>query len=261
MTPSSFPGELHGVDAERRDGEPAADPPRAQSPAARPARCQGAAPRPALARMTRPAHAVASPRVVNIEDLRRLARRRHPKVVFEYVDGGAEGEITLRENRRAFDAVSFRPRHAVGSPEGDLRTTVLDTELALPVLLAPVGYSRLMHPVGEPGAARAAGAAGSVYILSTMSGYKLEDVKTSSSGPMWYQLYLVGGRGVAEAAIERARVAGFSALVVTVDTAVAGMRARGFRNGRDQVLRDTPVAQMPVFPPVFVRPARVTTVL
>src|SRR5438552_2004570 len=159
MAPSSFPGELHGVDAERRDGEPASDPPRAQSPAARPARCRGAAPRPALARMIRPAHAVASPRVVNIEDLRRLARRRLPKVVFDYVDGGAEGEITLRENRRAFDAVSFRPRHAVGSPEGDLRTTVLDTELALPVLLAPVGYSRLMHPVGEPGAAAPAGAA------------------------------------------------------------------------------------------------------
>ena len=211
--------------------------------------------------MIRPAHAVASPRVVNIEDLRRLARRRLPKVVFDYVDGGAEGEITLRENRRAFDAVSFRPRHAVGSPEGDLRTTVLDTELALPVLLAPVGYSRLMHPVGEPGAARAAGAAGSVYILSTMSGYKLEDVKTSSAGPMWYQLYLVGGRGVAEAAIERARVAGFSALVVTVDTAVAGMRERDLRNGMTELLRDNLLAKIPFLPQLLSRPGWLTAFL
>src|SRR5438093_4084728 len=237
-------------------GERASDPRRPQSPraGARPARCRGAAPRPALARMTRPARAVASPRVVNIEDLRRLARRRLPKVVFDYVDGGAEGEITLREKRRAFDAVSFRPRHAVGSLEGDLRTTVLGTELALPVLLAPVGYSRLMHPVGEPGAARAAGAAGSVYILSTMSGYKLEDVKTSSAGPMWYQLYLVGGRGVAEAAIERARGAGFSALVVTVDTAVAGMRERDLRNGMTELLRDNLLAKIPFLPQLLSRP-------
>src|SRR5947207_4377365 len=90
--------------------------------------------------MTGPARAVASPRVVNIEDLRCLARRRLPRVVFDYIDGGAEGEVTLRANRRAFDAVTFRPRHAVALPECDLRTTVLGTELARPVLLAPVGY-------------------------------------------------------------------------------------------------------------------------
>src|SRR5437773_11757273 len=121
MAPSSFPGELHGVDAERRDGEPASDPPRAQSPAARPARCRGAAPRPALARMIRPAHAVASPRVVNIEALRRLVLRRLSKVVFDYVDGGADGEITLRENVCAFDAVSCPPRDSVVLYEGVLR--------------------------------------------------------------------------------------------------------------------------------------------
>src|SRR5207249_4204633 len=217
MAPSSFPGELHGVDAER-DGEPASDPPRAQSPAARPARCRGAAPRPALARMTRPAHAVASPRVVNIEDLRRLARRRLPKVVFDYLDGGAEGEVTLRENRRAFDAVTFRPRHAVSVPSADLRTTVLGRPVAFPILLAPVGYSRVMHVAGESAAARAAGAAGSGYVLSTMSGHALERVQKACAGPVWYQLYLLGGRAAAEAAIQRARVAGYSALVVTIDT-------------------------------------------
>ena len=99
--------------------------------------------------MTRSAHAVASPRVVNIEDLRQLARRRVPQVVFDYLDGGTEGEVTLRENRRAFDAVTFRPRHAVSLPAVDLRTTVLGRELAFPLLLAPVGYSR--NRCGHPG--------------------------------------------------------------------------------------------------------------
>src|SRR5437660_714909 len=167
---------------------------------------------------------VASPRVVNIEDLRLLARRRLPKVVFDYLDGGAEGEVTLRENRRAFDAVTFRPHHAVSVSGVDLRTAVLGSELAFPLLLAPVGYSRLMHPAGERAAAGAAGAAGAAYILSTMSGHKLEEVKAASSGPVWYQLYLIGGRDAAEAAIARARAAGYAALVVTIDTPVPGPR-------------------------------------
>jgi L-lactate dehydrogenase (cytochrome) len=203
--------------------------------------------------MTRPAR-VASPRVINIEDLRRLARRRLPRVVFDYLDGGAEAEVTLRENRRAFEAVTFRPRHAVVSPETDLRTTVLGKELALPVLLAPVGYSRLMHRDGEPAAARAAGAAGSVYILSTMSGYELEIVKAASSGQLWYQVYLVGGRDTAEAAIARARAAGYSALVVTIDTSVAGMRERDLRNGVPQLLGGGILAKIPFLPQLLARP-------
>jgi len=197
---------------------------------------------------------VLSPRVVNIEDLRRLARRRLPKVVFDYVDGGAEGEVTLRENRRAFDALTFRPRHAVGLPAADLRTSVLDTELALPVLLAPVGYTRVMHPAGEPAAARAAGAAGTAYILSTVSGHSLEDVKRASAGTVWYQLYLVGGREVAEAAIERARRAGYSALVVTIDTAVAGLRERDVKNGMTQLLGGRLLAKIPFLPQLLAHP-------
>src|SRR2546423_6288456 len=125
---------------------------------------------------------VLSPRVVNIEDLRRLARRRLPRVVFDYVDGGAEGEVTLRENRRAFDALTFRPRHGVGLPAADLRTSVLGTELPLPVLLAPVGHTRVMHPAGEPAAARAAGAAGTAHIPSTGSGGSLADRQRPFAG-------------------------------------------------------------------------------
>src|ERR1700737_1090773 len=125
---------------------------------------------------------VASPRVGSIEDLRPMARRRVPKGVFDYLDGGAEGEVTLRENCRAFQDVTFRPRHAVSVPHCDLRTRVLGFAFALPALLAPVGYSRLMHPGGEMAAARAAGAAGTAYVLSTISGHRLEDVKAASSG-------------------------------------------------------------------------------
>ena len=176
---------------------------------------------------------MASPRVVCIEDFRPMARSRVPKPVFDYLDGGAEGEVTLRENCRVFNDVTFRPRHAVAVAGcgRDLRTRVLGFDLALPFLLAPVGYSRLMHPGGEVAAARAAGRAGTGYILSTISGHKLEDVKAGSTGPVFYQLYLMGGRGAAEAAIERARVAGFSGLVVTIDTPVAGIRERDHRNG------------------------------
>lgn len=103
-------------------------------------------------------------------------------------------------------------------------------------MLAPVGYSRLMHPGGELVAARAAGAAGTGYILSTISGHKPEDVKAATNGPAWYQLYLLGGREAAEGAIERARKAGFPALVITVDTAVAGMRERDPCNGMKELL-------------------------
>jgi L-lactate dehydrogenase (cytochrome) len=190
-----------------------------------------------------------------------LARRRLPRVVFDYLDGGAEDEVTLRANRQVFDGITFRPRHAVGLPAGNLRTTVLGTELAFPALLAPVGYSRLMHPDGECGAARAAGAAGTAYILSTISGHTLEEVRAACSGPVWYQLYLLGGRGVAEAALERARVAGFSALVVTIDTAVAGLRERDLRNGMTELLSGSLFAKIPFLLQLFARPGWLTAFL
>jgi len=186
-----------------------------------------------------------SPQVVNIQDLRRLAQKRLPQVIFDYLDGGAEDEVTLRENCRAFHEITFRPRQAVATPRRDLRTKVLGAEISFPALLAPVGYSRMMHPHGEAGAARAAGAAGTGYILSTISGHKLEDVRAATKGPCWYQLYLVGGREAAEASLERATKAGYTALVVTVDTPVAGMRERDFRNGMKQLMGKSLLAKLP----------------
>lgn len=145
---------------------------------------------------------VRPPRVVSIADLRRIAKRRLPQVVFDYIDGGADSEITLRENCHAFDTVTFRPRCAVATPTCDLRTTVLGIPLSMPLLLAPVGSSRMFYPRGEEVAARAAGEAGTAYILSTLSGCLLEDVAKASSGPVLYQLYLLGGRDVATAAMD-----------------------------------------------------------
>src|SRR5579859_375721 len=193
-------------------------------------------------------------RAVSIDDLRELARRRTPNIVFNYIDGGADNEWTLRENRRAFDAVTFRPRHAVAVPECDLRTCVLGTELSMPLLLAPVGYLRVMHPEGEIASARAAGKAGVGFILSTVSGHRLEDVKAASSGQVWYQLYLTGGRAAAESALRRAMDAGYTVLVITIDTGIIGHREREVRDGMEQMLRGSVWSKIPFVPQVLTRP-------
>jgi isopentenyl diphosphate isomerase/L-lactate dehydrogenase-like FMN-dependent dehydrogenase len=198
---------------------------------------------------------VHSSQVVSVPDLRPIARRRLPKVVFDYLDGGADGEFTLRENCRAFEDVTFRPRGAVSVPTCDLSTRVLGFDISLPVLLAPVGYSRLMYPEGEIAAARCAGAAGTAYILSTISGHRMEDVKAASNGPVWFQLYLMGGKAAAEGSIARARAAGFSALVVTIDTPVAGMRERDSRNGMKELMGGGILSKLPFLPQFLARPA------
>lgn len=192
--------------------------------------------------------------VLNIADLRRLAEQRLPRVVFDYIDGGADAELTLRENCRIFDDVLFRPKGAIATPAVDTSVTILGQSFALPFLLAPIGSSRMFFPRAEVHAAGAAGAAGTGYILSTLSGCRLEDVKAATSCPAWYQVYLVGGREVAEAAIARAKAAGFSALVVTVDTPVAGNRERDTRNGTGALLSGNPIAMAPHVGQVLSRP-------
>jgi isopentenyl diphosphate isomerase/L-lactate dehydrogenase-like FMN-dependent dehydrogenase len=196
---------------------------------------------------------VAAPHVLNIADLRRLAERRVPRVVFDYVDGGADDEVTLRGNARAFDALMFRPRCAVALPQVDIRTSVMGARLDLPLILAPVGSSRMLYPRGEALAAHAAGAAGTAYVLSTLSGTNMEEVRAASPGPVWYQVYLVGGRTVATAMLERVRKAGFTALVVTIDTPVAGMREKDLRNGTKELLSRGP-SMLPYLPQMLARP-------
>jgi L-lactate dehydrogenase (cytochrome) len=197
---------------------------------------------------------VAPPHVVNIEDLRRLAKKRLPRAVFDYIDGGADAEVTLRENCRVFDDVTFRPRCAVATPSCDLRVRLLGMTLEIPFLLAPLGSTRLFYPKGEIVAAREAGRAGTAYILSTLSGCRLEEVKAATTGPAFYQLYLVGGRDVAINAIERARAAGYSALVVTIDTPVAGMRERDVRNGVRELASRSIFKMLPHLSQFAVRP-------
>ena len=197
---------------------------------------------------------LASPRIVNIDDLRTMAQRRLPKVIFDYLDGGAESEFTLRENCRIFDDITFRPRQAVAIPQLNLRTCVLSEDHALPIILAPVGYSRMMHPDGELAAAAAASEFGLAYTLSTISAHKLENVRAASKGPVWFQLYLVGGREIAEAAIDRALRSGFSALVVTIDTPVAGMRERDPRNGMKSLLGGSVFSKLPYLPEMLSHP-------
>jgi L-lactate dehydrogenase (cytochrome) len=193
-------------------------------------------------------------RALTIADLRRLAARRLPRMVFDYIDGGAEDEITLRENCTAFQQVRFRPRNAVRFAQCDLTTRVLGAELALPFILGPVGSSRMFYPRGEALAAEAAGWAGTAYTLSTLSGTPMEEVRAASAGPCWYQLYLAGGRDVALAALARARAAGYSALVVTIDTAVSGIRERDFRNGVKPLLSGNPVLMAPHVWQILTRP-------
>lgn len=181
----------------------------------------------------------AARHIVTVDEARRLARRRVPRVVFDYIDGAAEGELTMRANRAAFDEVGFRPSMATASnaPGADLHTTVLGTELSMPLLLAPVGFTRAMEPSGDLAAAAAAHAAGTVAVMSTMSGHSLEAVAAAGERSGWFQLYGLGGRTGSEQLLARARAAGFKALVVTVDTPIPGNRERDLRHGASLPLR------------------------
>jgi isopentenyl diphosphate isomerase/L-lactate dehydrogenase-like FMN-dependent dehydrogenase len=199
--------------------------------------------------------ALGPPHVLTIADLRERARRRMPRVVFDYVDGGAEGEITLRENCSVFDEVTFRPRGAIELPGLDLSTRIAGERLAVPYVLAPVGSTRLFYPHGEELAARVASDLGTAYTLSTLSGTRLEAVRVAAAGTLWYQLYLVGGRDVASAAILRAKAAGYKALVMTIDTPVAGYRQRDLRDGIKELLSRNPLRMFPHVWQFLARPA------
>ncbi|WP_320666823.1 alpha-hydroxy acid oxidase [Prochlorococcus sp. MIT 1307] len=201
---------------------------------------------------------VSAPKVVNVRDLRDLAKNRLPQMVFDYIDSGADREQTLLQNCTAFNEIYFRPRCAVATPSCDLSIKVLDQKFQLPFLLAPVGSSRMFYPKGEIVAAREAGIAGTGYTLSTLSGCRLEDVKEATNFPAWYQLYLLGGRDVALKTIQRAKSAGFSAIVVTIDTPVSGLRERDVRNGTKELLSMNPFSMLPYISQMLIKPCWLT---
>jgi len=170
-------------------------------------------------------------RAASVQDLRRIAKRRLPGGVFDYIDGGAEDEITLRANRAAFDAVGFRPRVLRGVEKVDISASLLGRPLALPLVLAPTGFTRIADPAGELAVARAAERAGIPYTLSTLSTRSIEEVRAVSGGRLWFQVYAWRDRGLVRELVDRAAAAGYEALALTVDTVVQGRRERDVRRG------------------------------
>jgi L-lactate dehydrogenase (cytochrome) len=171
-------------------------------------------------------------RAASVSDLRRLARRRTPRAVFDYTDGGAGEEISLARSRRAFDRVEFVPRVLRDVSVVDPGTTILGRRAAIPLVLGPTGYTRMMHHAGEPAVARAAGRAGVPYTLSTMGTTSVE--RLAEEAPMtrrWFQLYLWRDREASAEFVRRAVHAGYDTLMLTVDTPVGGARLRDRRNG------------------------------
>ncbi len=174
----------------------------------------------------------SSSEMVSYEDFRRLARRRLPRLLFDFVEGGADGEVTLRANETAFDRLQFVSRNLVDVSQRDVSANVLGRRIEVPFICGPAGLARLVHRGGELEVARAAAAAGTIFVVSTASSYSLEEIAAAAGGGvLWFQLYLWGKGGVVEALVERAEAAGYEALVLTVDVPVVGKRERDLRNG------------------------------
>ncbi|MDP9142763.1 MAG: alpha-hydroxy-acid oxidizing protein [Pseudomonadota bacterium] len=167
----------------------------------------------------------------SIEDLRRRARRKLPSPMFHYIDGGADEEWTMRRNTSAFDDFVLQHQILADVSTSDLSRRVLGSTLRLPFFLAPTGMSRLFHRDKELGAARAAAKHGTMYCLSTMATTSLEDVAAAAAGPKMFQIYIFKDRGLTRELLQRSKAAGYNALCLTVDTAVAGNRERDLRYG------------------------------
>lgn len=167
----------------------------------------------------------------SVAQMREQARRYLPRMIFDFVDGGAERELTLRANLEDFEAVRFRPRTLVDVGHVDLSTQVLGERIERPLMIAPMGLCGVVRPQGELALARAAARAGMPFVLSTAASYSIEEVAEAAPGKLWFQLYLFRDPGLRGAFVERAREAGYRALVVTVDLARGGKREKDLRNG------------------------------
>jgi len=170
-------------------------------------------------------------RVFNIEDLRKIARKKLPKPLFNYIDGGADDEINVLGNARAFDSVRLVPEYLVDMAKIDTTTKVLGREISMPLFLAPTGMTRLFHHDGETAVSKAAAAAGTYYSLSTVGATSIEDVAAACSGPKCFQIYVMKDRSLTREFIQRCKDAKYDALTLTVDIPVAGNRERELRYG------------------------------
>lgn len=168
---------------------------------------------------------------ITVDDMRRIARRRLPRGVFDYIDGAAEDERSLANNADAFARLEFKPNVLRDVSTIDVSTTLLGKHISMPLVLAPTGYTRLTHSQGELSVARAAQRHGIPYSLSTMSTRSIEEVAAVNSAAKWFQVYTWKDRGLVRELVERAAAAGYEALWLTVDTAVLGRRERDARRG------------------------------
>jgi len=193
-------------------------------------------------------------KVLNYEDARRLARRTLPRAVFDYVDGGSEDEVTMRRNTEGFRDLRFSPRMGVWVEEPKLSTTLFGQSISFPVLAAPCGGLRLIHPHADIGVARASASAGTIHIASSASGFSLEQIAESSPDRHWFQLYRFMGRPGMENLVNRAKAAGYQAIVATVDTQVGSKRERNWRNGFSYSMRVNVANALKLGPQVAPRP-------
>ena len=182
--------------------------------------------RPTLSRRTRMLH-----RVANVADLRRQAQRRLPAGIFDYIDGAAEDEITVRRNHEAFSKFDFVPRVLRDVSHIDTSTTFLNRTLHYPIIVSPTGFTRIAHSQGELAVARVAARHGLPYCLSTLSTRSIEEVSAVSTGPKWFQVYVWRDRELVKDMLARAQHEGYEAIMLTVDTAVLGKRERDVRRG------------------------------
>ncbi|MDP6345969.1 MAG: alpha-hydroxy acid oxidase [Alphaproteobacteria bacterium] len=176
----------------------------------------------------------------NIDDLRRAARRKVPLLIFDFVDGAAEDEVTLARNRNGFDRYQLVPHNFVDVSEIDTTTTVLGRRVEAPLVVSPTGLPRLVHHTGEEGLVPAAGKHGIPYTLSSASSTSIEAVANLSSGPKWFQIYVWKDRAIVDDFIDRCKGAGYDALCLTVDVPITGNRERDVRNGLALPPKPTP---------------------
>lgn len=188
--------------------------------------------------------------ITTIEDLQKMARRRVPKMFYDYADSGAWTEGTYRDNEDAFQRIKLRQRVAVNIDNRSLSSQMIGTDVAMPVALAPVGLTGMQHADGEIAAARAAEKFGVPFTLSTMSICSIEDVAANTTKPFWFQLYVMRDRGFIEALIQRAEDAGCSALVLTLDLQILGQRHKDIKNG----LNAPPKPTLPVILNLLTKP-------
>lgn len=168
---------------------------------------------------------------LNIEDLRRAAKRRAHKMVFDYIDGGADDEATLKGNSSAFDKYDLAFKALTGVSKVDTSVTLLGEKLDVPFFCSPAAGNRLFHTEGERAVARAAADVGTIYSLSTLSSVSMEEIAVLTNGPKWFQLYVWKDRVLVKEMLDRAKAAGYKALILTVDFPITGNRERDPRNG------------------------------